>query len=129
MTGGRGWLERWKARAAELERDVYALSFAYRDPRVSVQAKMLVALVVAYALSPIDLIPDFVPILGYLDDLVIVPFGIALAVKFIPADVLTRAEAARRIAEKPRRWAGAVIVVLVWLAIAACLARVLTQKL
>lgn len=78
----------WRRRAREVRRDVTALYFACRDPRVPWYTKAFVALVVAYALSPIDLIPDFIPVLGYLDDLVLLPLGVLMAVKMIPADVL-----------------------------------------
>ena len=85
---GHGVLDQWRQRARSLKADTYALYLACRDPRVPWYAKLLAATVVAYAFSPIDLIPDFVPVLGYLDDLVIVPLGIALAVKLIPAPIL-----------------------------------------
>jgi uncharacterized membrane protein YkvA (DUF1232 family) len=79
----------WRRRALELRRDVTALYLACRDPRVPWYAKAFAALLVAYALSPIDLIPDFIPVLGYLDELVLLPLGILLAVKMIPAEILT----------------------------------------
>jgi len=80
-------LERWKARARQLKQETYALYLAYRDPRTPWYAKVLAGVVVAYAFSPIDLIPDPVPVLGYLDDLLLVPLGIALAIRVIPAPV------------------------------------------
>jgi len=86
-------LETWKARARRLTREVYALSFAVRDPRVPWYAKVAAACVVAYALSPIDLIPDFIPVLGYLDDLVLVPLGVWLVLRLIPAAVLSECRA------------------------------------
>lgn len=116
---------RWQGRAAALKRDVYALYLAARDRRVPWFAKLIIALVVAYALSPIDLIPDFVPVLGYLDDLLLIPIGIAVAVKLIPAAILAehRAEAARTFAEhRPRSWVGAALVLLVWCAVLAWIA-------
>ena len=79
----------WRRRAQELRRDVIALYLACRDPRVPWYAKGFAALLVAYALSPIDLIPDFIPVLGYLDELVLLPLGVLLAVKMIPAEILT----------------------------------------
>ena len=84
--------------ARMIKRDVNAIAFAARDPRVPWYAKAIAAAVVAYALSPIDLIPDFIPVLGYLDDLVIVPAGILLTVRLIPADLLSefRAQAEKR---------------------------------
>ena len=84
--------------ARTIKRDVHAIGLAARDPRVPWYAKVLAATVVAYALSPIDLIPDFIPVVGYLDDLVIVPAGILLTVRLIPADLLNefRAQAEKR---------------------------------
>lgn len=101
-------------------RDVVAVWLAARDPRVPWYAKALAVLVAAYALSPIDLIPDVIPVLGYLDDLVIVPLGIALVIKLVPPAVMAdlRARASRLQAE-PRSRAGAVAVVLLWLFAAA----------
>lgn len=90
-------LNRWKHWARTLKREVYALYLAYRDPRVPWYARLLAGVVVAYAFSPIDLIPDFIPVLGYLDDLLLVPLGIALVIRLIPPHVLAecRAEAGR----------------------------------
>ncbi len=81
-------LQDLKAWARRIKRDVVALWLAARDSRVPVAAKVVAGIVAAYALSPIDLIPDFIPILGYLDDLILVPLGIALAVRMIPAAVM-----------------------------------------
>lgn len=123
----RGALGRWRKKVGALEADTYALYLASRDPRVPWPAKAIAALTVAYALSPIDLIPDFIPVLGYLDDLVLVPLGLTLAIQLVPPSVLAehRAEAARRFAhEGPRSRVGGVLVVLVWLLAAAWLARV-----
>ena len=106
------WL-RDKARL--LKRDVLALYFATRDPRTPLPAKLFTALVVAYALSPIDLIPDFIPVIGYLDDLILVPLGIAIALRMIPADVLAESRARAQVAlDKPRNWFAAGVIVLVW---------------
>jgi uncharacterized membrane protein YkvA (DUF1232 family) len=92
-----------------------ALWLAARDPRVPWYAKATAGAIAAYALSPIDLIPDFIPIIGYLDDLIIVPLGIMLAVKLVPADLMAefRAEATRR--EKPTSKAGLAFVVAAWI--------------
>lgn len=84
-------IDRLKDWARHLKKETYALYFACRDPRVPWYAKALAAFVVAHTLSPIDLIPDFIPVLGYLDDLIITPLGLALAVKLIPAEVLAEA--------------------------------------
>lgn len=81
----------WKERAHSLKVQTYALYLAYRDPRVPWYAKVFIFLVVAYAFSPIDLIPDFIPVLGYLDDLVLIPLGVWLALKMIPVEVMEEA--------------------------------------
>jgi uncharacterized membrane protein YkvA (DUF1232 family) len=105
---------RW---AARLKTETSAVYLACRDPRTPWYAKALAILVVGYALSPIDLIPDFIPVLGYLDDMVIVPAGLALAIKLIPSEVLddSRARAVEAGAgEAPVNRAAAVIVVTIW---------------
>jgi len=104
-------LKQW---AWTIKRDVVALWLAARDPRVPWYAKAVAGAVAAYALSPIDLIPDFIPILGYLDDLIIVPLGIWLAVRMIPSELMSefRAEAATR--SKPRTWAGPILILAIW---------------
>ena len=111
-----------KSWARRLRQEVVALWIAGRDPRVPLAAKWLAAAVAAYALSPIDLIPDFIPILGLLDDLFIVPAGIWLVVRLIPAPLMAefRAEAALR-ASRPVSRVAAAAIVLVWLAMAAFL--------
>lgn len=115
-------VERWRGWARRLKREVLALSLAYRDPRTPWYARVVIICVVGYALSPIDLIPDAIPVLGYLDDLLLVPLGVALAIRLIPPDVLAegRAAAGRRLdaGQGLGRVAAAVIVVL-WLALAA----------
>ena len=120
-------MDRWRSRVAGLKSETYALYLAARDRRVPLAAKVVTALVVAYALSPIDLIPDFIPVLGYLDDLVLLPLGIALAIRLVPPHVLAecRAEAERRFAEGgPKSRAGAAIVVALWLLAALWIATV-----
>jgi uncharacterized membrane protein YkvA (DUF1232 family) len=117
MAAGR--LRRW---AAALKRDVLALWFAYRHPGTPLAAKLLAMLIVAYALSPIDLIPDFVPVLGYLDELILLPGAIYLAIKLIPGHVLQqcRAQAAAWDAgqnSRPRSYAAAAVIVLIWVAL------------
>jgi len=109
--------ERAKLWARAIKRDVLALWIAARDSRVPWYAKALAAAIAAYALSPIDLIPDFVPVLGYLDDLVIVPLGILLVVALIPAPLMTEfREQAATLAAKPRSTTAAVVIILVWIA-------------
>jgi len=124
-------LEAWKTRARRLKAETYALYLAYRDPRVSWAARIVAACVVAYAFSPIDLVPDFIPVLGYLDDLVLVPLGITLALKMIPAEVMaecrTRAQAEMG-AGKPTNWAAVAVIVVIWLALAV-LAVLLVRRL
>jgi uncharacterized membrane protein YkvA (DUF1232 family) len=113
----------WQQRVRNLKRDVVAIALALRDPRVPWYAKAVGACVVAYALSPIDLIPDFVPVLGYVDDLVLVPLGLMLVVRLIPVDVLAEHRAAARaIAERPASLAGAFAVIAIWTAAALLLA-------
>ena len=113
-------LSKLKDRATVLKRDVFALWFAYRDARTPWYAKGFAALVVAYAFSPIDLIPDFIPVLGYLDDLILVPAGIALALKMIPIGVMSdaRAKAEQHLKDKkPTNWVVAGVIILIWIAI------------
>ena len=119
-----GRLDRARRWARGLKRDVLALYLAARDPRVPWYAKLVAACVAAYALSPIDLVPDFVPVLGYLDDLVIVPLGILLAVRLIPAELLDehRRAAAERGAARPASRAAAAVIVGLWLLGGALLA-------
>ena len=109
--------------AANTKRDVLALYLAARDPRVPWYAKALAAFVAAYALSPIDLIPDVIPVLGLLDDILLVPLGLYLAVRLIPVEVMAdlRRQAERRIREKPRSWLAAALIVALWLGAAAAM--------
>lgn len=114
----------WKGRAGRLKGEIYALYLAYRDPRTPWHAKLLAALVVGYAFSPIDLVPDAIPILGYLDDLLLVPLGIALALRMVPPAVMDECrEQARLEMEqgKPTNWAAAAVIVVVWLLAAVVL--------
>lgn len=111
-----------KQQARHLKAETFALYLAARDPRTPWYAKLLVAGIVAYAFSPIDLIPDFVPVLGYLDDLILIPMGITLAIRLVPRSVLTecraRAQESIQNAQPVSRVAGAVIVAI-WLVLAA----------
>ena len=98
--------------------EMVALYLASKHPRTPWYAKVLAVLIIGYVLSPIDLIPDFIPVLGYLDDLIIVPAGIALLIKIIPADVLEecRSKAQSDLSDgKPRNWIAAIFIVLIWL--------------
>ncbi len=109
--------------ARALKRDVIALWIAARDPRVPRHAKALAGAVAAYALSPIDLIPDFIPVLGYLDDLLIVPAGIWLVVRLVPAELMAEfREAAVRRAKRPVSYVAAGVIAAIWIAAVAALA-------
>ena len=112
-------IDRWRQRARHLKRETYALYFAVRDPRVPWYAKALAAGIVGYAFSPIDLIPDFIPVLGYLDELVILPLGVMAVRAMIPEGVLAECrDRASRLEGKPRNWIAAVVIVAVWIALA-----------
>jgi uncharacterized membrane protein YkvA (DUF1232 family) len=103
--------------AKKLKKQIYILYLAYKDERVTWYAKFFTACVVAYAFSPIDLIPDFIPILGYLDDIIIVPLGIMLALKMLPKNVImdctVRAEELMK-AGKPKNWIVGSIIIIIW---------------
>src|ERR1700752_3021803 len=113
-------LDSWRRRARDLKREVYALYFACRDPRVPWYAKALAAGIVAFAFSPIDLIPHFIPVLGYLDDLGLIPLGVMAIRAMIPAAVLSECrECASRLEGRPRNWVAAAVIVVIWLGLAA----------
>ena len=108
-----GRLKDW---AREIKRDVIALYLAARDPRVPWYAQAVALAVAAYALSPIDLIPDFIPVIGYLDDVIIVPLGILLAVRLIPSDILAEHRAsASQLNKRPASRTAAMVVVAIWI--------------
>jgi uncharacterized membrane protein YkvA (DUF1232 family) len=116
------FMARWRHWAGQLKREVYALYLAAKDPRVPWYARVLAVCVVGYALSPIDLIPDVIPILGHLDDLVLIPLGVAALIKLIPPSVLgeCREQAQAVLAEvKPTNWVAGSVIVLLWLLLAA----------
>jgi uncharacterized membrane protein YkvA (DUF1232 family) len=114
-------MDKAKQWACTIKRDIIAVWIAGRDPRVPWHAKALAVAVTAYALSPIDLIPDFIPVLGYLDDLIIVPLGLLLVIRLIPPDLMDefRREAALR--TKPQGRGGAIAIVTIWIASALLL--------
>ncbi len=115
-----GWIDGIKRWARELKREIFAVWIAARDPRTPVAAKVVGGIIAAYAISPIDLIPDFIPVLGYLDDLLIVPLGLMLAVRLIPdALMIEFRERADIMSERPRSILAAVVIVAIW--ILACI--------
>ncbi len=112
------YLESWRTWARKLKTETYALYLACNDSRVPLHAKILVGCIVAYAFSPIDLIPDFIPILGYLDDLILLPLGIKLALHLIPPVVLTECRGrAQEVMERgePVNRKAAFVIVMIWL--------------
>jgi uncharacterized membrane protein YkvA (DUF1232 family) len=114
---GKIMLEKAKRWAKALKRDIVALWIAARDPRVPLTAKIAAGAVAAYALSPVDLIPDFIPILGYLDDLLLVPLGIMLAIRLVPAPLMTEFRlAAEQRSGRPVSRTGLAVILAIWLA-------------
>ncbi len=113
------WLECLRQRARALKAETWVLYLAARHPGTPWYAKLLVAAIVAYAFSPIDLIPDFIPVLGLLDDLVLVPLGILLAIRLVPPAVLAECRARAQERRKLVSRAAGLVVVLVWLGVAA----------
>ncbi|MFT5449463.1 MAG: uncharacterized membrane protein YkvA (DUF1232 family) [Gammaproteobacteria bacterium] len=108
--------------ANRIKRDVVAVYFAARDPFTPMPVRLLAIAVAAYALSPIDLIPDFIPVLGYLDDLLIVPLGLMLVIRLLPPAVLASArERAAAVLERPSSHAAAMCVVVLWVLVALAL--------
>ena len=128
--GRGGVIEAWRRRARQLRAETVALYLAYRDPRVPWYAKVLAAIAVGYAFSPIDLIPDFIPVLGYLDDLILVPLALALAVKMIPEPVWDecREKADEALSQdRPRNWVAAAVIIAIWLLAVALTATVVLR--
>lgn len=116
--------------ARKLRDETVALYFALQHSQTPFYAKIFIAIVVGYAFSPIDMIPDFIPVLGYLDDVIILPLGIALAIKLIPTSVLDacRKEAAKKpLAIYPRIWVAAVVIILLWALIILALYRIFAE--
>ena len=116
------FIEGWKQRAKQLKIEIYAIYLAYKDPRVPWYARIFAACVVGYAFSPIDLIPDPIPILGYLDDFILIPIGVVLALKMIPKEVMT--ECRERSQEimlqgKPVNRIAAIVIIAIWIIFAA----------
>lgn len=124
-------LDTLKSKAGALKQEIFALYLAARDPRMPWYAKAGAALIVGYALSPIDLIPDFIPILGYIDDLLLLPLGIWLVMKMIPREVMMECRAKAAAGEKtlPRNRRIAAAIVVLWLLAAILLGRYLLRNL
>lgn len=115
-------------RAETIKQDVHAVYLAARDPLVPWYARIIALFVVGYALSPIDLIPDFVPIFGYLDDIVVVPLGILLVIKMIPDDVLAKHRATAALAQKkPSCMIAAFVIITTWVVLAVVCGRLAYQ--
>lgn len=115
----------WREYARQLKAQALTIYLACRDPRTPWYAKLLAACVAGYAFSPIDLIPDFIPVIGYLDDLVLVPLGIALVMKLVPAEVLAdcRRKAEERVGQdRPTSWMAGAVIIVVWTVAAAAMA-------
>lgn len=131
-TSGEPRMSTWeciKQWARRIKQDSLALYFAVRDPRTPWPAKLVAALVVGYAFSPIDLIPDFIPVLGYIDDLLLLPLGILLAIKLIPPAVLADCRIqASQLAQKPRSRLGAVIIIALWLLLAILITHYVLRR-
>lgn len=120
----------WQNWATTLKRNTYALYLASKEPGVPVLAKIMIVLVVAYALSPIDLIPDFIPILGYLDDLVLLPIGIWLAIRLIPPLVWARCQAvaAERTMDLSHNYRAAGVIIVIWVLILTGIVAVMVNQ-
>lgn len=121
-----GYSEKWKKSANAIKLEVYTLCLAYKDPRVPWYARLLAACVIAYALSPIDLIPDPIPVVGYLDDIILLPVGIYLVLKMIPPEVIEECRQKAEIAAiRPGagRWIAAGVIILIWIVAAGLLIR------
>ncbi|WLV25570.1 YkvA family protein [Aciduricibacillus chroicocephali] len=125
-------ISRLKLFAKRLKQELYVLFLSYKDDRTHWFAKVFVICVVAYAFSPIDLIPDFIPVLGYLDDLIIVPLGISISLKIIPSNVLEenreKAEDLRR-KGKPKNWLMGSLFILIWLLFAVWIGKIVMKYL
>lgn len=124
-------IDRLKETARKLKTEIAVLGVVYRDPRTPWYAKVLIALVVAYSLSPIDLIPDFIPVLGYLDDLILIPLGITLAIKLVPPEIFKEAHAT--VAGNPEStgisgWWFAVLIILFWICLIGLVAWFIWNK-
>ncbi|MGH7767824.1 MAG: YkvA family protein [Candidatus Binatia bacterium] len=127
MANQKKLLDRWKQRARELKQEVHALSLACKDPRVPWYAKLIAVSIVAYALSPIDLIPDFIPVLGYLDDLILIPFGIYLLLKIIPPEVIRDCRDKASAARIQGQWIAAGVIIAIWICLGLLALRLIKE--
>ena len=115
-------IEKWKQRAKQIKIEIFAMYLAYKDPRVPWYARIFAACVVGYAFSPIDLIPDPIPILGYFDDLILIPLGVVIALRMIPDEVMAECrEQSQEIMRKgkPVNWIAAIVIIAIWILFAA----------
>jgi len=113
-----GIIENWKQKAYRLKRETHAIYLAYKDPRTPWYARIFAACVIGYAFSPIDLIPDPIPILGYLDDLILIPLGLAIVIKMIPPKVLQECREKAQMAQregKQKNWIAGSIIIAIWI--------------
>ena len=123
-------LKKWKNTVQKVEIETYALYLSYRDPKVPVHTKILIFLVIAYLISPIDLIPDFIPVLGYLDDFLLITVGIPILLKMIPKEII---EEHRKNAESkfkdgiPKNKYAALIIISIWILFAILILEVLLK--
>lgn len=118
--------------AKKLKQNLFVLYLSYKDPRTPWFAKLVAMLVVAYAFSPIDLIPDFIPVLGYLDDLIIVPFGIILALKLIPHHIIEEnKEAAEKLKQsgKPKNWFVGILFIVIWIILVDWVSKIIIRHI
>lgn len=125
-------IDNWKQKAKQLKREIHAIYLAMKDHRTPWYARVLAAVIVGYAFSPIDLIPDPIPVLGYLDDLVLLPLGILLLVKIIPPEVLVECRAKANAPDntkKPKNWIAGSIIIAIWLCLIFVTARYIYQAI
>jgi uncharacterized membrane protein YkvA (DUF1232 family) len=124
-------IRNWRTKSKHLKSEVFAVYLASKHPKTPWYAKALAVFIIGYASSPIDLIPDFIPVIGYLDDLIVVPAGIALLVKMIPKEVLEECRERARsqsIMKKPKSWTAVMVIVMIWLAVIYLTFRILWHK-
>ncbi|MBI2773265.1 MAG: DUF1232 domain-containing protein [Chloroflexi bacterium] len=129
-TASVGYIGQLKQRARAIKRETYTLYLACRDPRTPRYVKLFAGGIVAYAISPIDLIPDFIPVLGYLDDLILLPLAITLAVKLIPEPVLIECRAKAQLhSERPTSRTAAVVIIAIWLGTAGLIIGIVVRAM